>query len=189
MADETRSDEELMRAYVAGDAHAFRQLFDRYTPVLLGVLRRQVRSEELARDLAQQTFLQLHRSRHDFSADRRLRPWLFTIAMNLMREHFRRRGRRPETSLEAVPWKEPAVGPRGQHQADARRDLARGLAQLSAEQREVIALHWLGGVPMPEIAATLGVSLSAVKLRAHRGYAALRTLLGSEAPGAPGEER
>src|SRR5689334_12688038 len=98
-ADATVSDEELMAAYVAGDTEAFRALFARHAPSLLGMMRRHVRSPDHANDLLQQTFLQLHRARLDFRPGSELRPWMYTIAMNCVREHFRRLGRRRESPL------------------------------------------------------------------------------------------
>jgi len=173
-----RTDEELMTAYVAGDAGAFRELFERHSPVLLRVMRHQLRRPEDARDLVQQTFLQLHRSRNDFREGAQLRPWLFTIAMNLKREYFRRAGRRPESTLELDGRTDPSVGPRGHEQLEASDELGHALRALPEDQREVITLHWLAGVPLPDIAAMVGASLSAVKVRAHRGYAAMRRVLG-----------
>lgn len=178
-----RTDEELMTAYVAGDAAAFRELFERHSPVLLRVLRHQLRRPEDARDLVQQTFLQLHRSRKDFRDGAQLRPWLFTIAMNLKREYFRRAGRRPESALELDGRTDPAVGPRGHERLEATDELGYALRALPEEQREVIALHWLAGIPLPDVAQMVGASLSAVKVRAHRGYAAMRRVLGE--PGNP----
>jgi RNA polymerase sigma factor (sigma-70 family) len=170
------SDEELMAAYVRGDPSAFRTLFDRHAPVLERVLRQHLRRPEDARDLVQQTFLQLHRSRFDFQEGARLRPWLFTIALNLKREYFRRSGRRPEAPLEE--GHEPSVGPRGQDRLEAADQVEFALSQLPPDQSEVITLHWLAGIPLPDVAVMVGASLSAVKVRAHRGYAAMRRALG-----------
>src|SRR5215471_10890586 len=172
-----RTDEELMTAYRAGDSSAFRELFARYSPVLLRVMRHQLRKPEDARDLVQQTFLQLHRSRNDFREGAQLRPWLFTIAMNLKREYFRRAGRRPESALELDGRADPVVAPRGHEQLEASDELGFALSQLPDEQREVITLHWLAGVPLPDVARMVGASLSAVKVRAHRGYATMRRTL------------
>jgi RNA polymerase sigma-70 factor (ECF subfamily) len=172
-----RTDEELMAAYRGGDAAAFRELFSRHSPVLLRVMRHQLRRPEDARDLVQQTFLQLHRSRADFREGAQLRPWLFTIAMNLKREYFRRAGRRPESPLELDGRTDPAVAPRGHEQLEASDELSFALGQLPEDQREVITLHWLAGVPLPDVAAMVGASLAAVKVRAHRGYAAMRRAL------------
>jgi len=178
------TDEELMAAYVAGDERAFRELFSRYAPILQRVLRRELAQSEQVGDLVQQTFLHLHRSRLDFEPGRKLRPWIFTIALNLKREYFRRGKRRRETSLDREGVPEPAVPPRGQEQSDAARELGPALAKLPNDQREVIELHWFAGLSFPEVAESVGASVAAVKVRAHRGYVALRRALGvAEAAG------
>ena len=176
------SDEELMAAYIAGDKPAFRELFQRYTPLLQRAMARDLKSLEEANDLVQQTFLHLHRSRLDFEPGRKLKPWIFTIALNLKREYFRRNKRRRETSLEDDRVAEPFEGPRGQERSDAAREMARALELLPAEHREVIELHWFGGLSFPEVAEVVGSTVSAVKVRAHRGYVALRARLGDAAP-------
>jgi len=88
---DSRSDEQLMSAYVAGDSAAFRVIFERYAPLLTRAMLRELYAREEASDLVQQTFLQLHRARKDFDPGQKLKPWIFTIALNLKREHFRRR--------------------------------------------------------------------------------------------------
>ncbi len=172
-----RSDEELMAAYVAGEAAAFDEIFRRYSPVLLRTMRRQLSRPEDARDLVQQSFLHLHRSRKDFNPGKRLKPWLFTIAINLKREYFRRWKRRPESTLEGLPESLWTEGPKGQERADAQQTLLHAFSKISEDQREVIAMHWFEGMSFPEVAEIVGASLSAVKVRAHRGYGALRKAL------------
>jgi RNA polymerase sigma-70 factor (ECF subfamily) len=179
---DSRSDEQLMAAYVAGDAAAFRIIFERYAPLLMRAMLRELYMREEANDLVQQTFLQLHRARADFDPDQKLKPWVFTIAMNLKREYFRRKKRRPERSLDAASAPEPAVDALGAAQVEARRTLARVLGSLPADQREVIELHWFDGLEFPEVAQVVGASVSAVKVRAHRGYLRLRQALGDAAP-------
>jgi RNA polymerase sigma-70 factor (ECF subfamily) len=177
-----RTDEELMAAHVEGDKAAFRELFQRYTPLLQRAMARDLRSPEEANDLVQQTFLHLHRSRLDFEPGRKLKPWIFTIALNLKREYFRRSKRRHESSLDDERSAEPFEGPRGQERSDAARETARALAALPADHREVIELHWFGGLSFPEVAEAVGSTVAAVKVRAHRGYVALRARLGDEVP-------
>lgn len=170
-----------MSAYVAGDGGAFRIIFERYAPVLLRAMLRELYVREEANDLVQQTFLQLHRARRDFDSGQKLKPWVFTIAMNLKREYFRRKKRRPERSLEAAAAPEPAVAARGAAQVEARRSLMWALQQLPTDQREVIELHWFEELEFPEVAQVVGASVSAVKVRAHRGYVRLRATLGEAA--------
>ena len=170
-----------MAAYVAGDSAAFRAIFERYAPLLMRAMLRELYVREEANDLVQQTFLQLHRARADFDAGQKLKPWIFTIAMNLKREYFRRKKRRPERSLDAETAVEPMVAALGAAQVDARRTLSRVLDALPADQREVIELHWFDGLEFPEVAQVVGASVSAVKVRAHRGYVRLRAALGDDA--------
>lgn len=166
-----------MAAYAQGDRTAFRELFERHSPVLLRVMRHQLRRPEDARDLVQQTFLHLHRSRMDFREGAHLKPWLFTIAMNLKREYFRRAGRRPEAPLELDGRDDPKVEAEGQNRLEASEAVEFALSRLPPDQREVISLHWLAGIPLPDVAELVGASLSAVKVRAHRGYASMRRVL------------
>jgi RNA polymerase sigma-70 factor (ECF subfamily) len=177
---DARTDEELMVAYVAGDERAFRLLFDRYAPLLFRLVRRRLRSDDEARDIVQTTLLHMHRARNDFRHDSRLRPWVFTIALNLVREHYRRRGRRKERSLEVDGYSpaEPVVLP-GTPLEDRERAerLHAALALLPDNQRTVIELHWFGESPYEEIARIVGASVGAVRVRAHRGYERLRKIL------------
>ena len=171
------SDEALMAAYLQGDRAAFDALFSRYAPRLRQMLGRRIARGEDVADLVQQTFLQLHRARRDFRPDAKLRPWLYTIALNLSRQYFRRRGRRPETGLgEQEP---PERGREGDpERSSVARELREALAELPSAQREVIELHWFEGLPFKEVAEIVGASESAVKVRAHRGYEKLRARLG-----------
>jgi len=179
---EPPTDEVLMAAYIAGDESAFRDLFARYAPALERLMARDLYRPEDARDLVQQTFLQFHRARLDFVPAEPVRPWLFTIALNLKREYFRRRRRRPESALE-LDWEtQHTAQSGGAARFDAEWDISRKLSLLPAEQREVIQLHWFSGLSFPEVAAALGESVSAVKVRAHRGYVRLRELLADSEP-------
>jgi len=166
-----------MQAYVSGDQRAFRTLFDRYMPQVMRLARRRVSSDDQAREIVQLTFLHLHRARNDFRADAKLRPWLFTIAMNLVREHYRRAGRRRETLLEPERLPEPVATHDSAHEAETAARVQRALDALPAGQREVIELHWLSELPYAQVAQIVGASEAAVRVRAHRGYALLKQIL------------
>ena len=153
MEVDTPTDEALMRAYVQGDHEAFRELFARYAPVLTRLTLRHLRSEELARDVVQQTFFQMHAARHDFRSDRKLRPWVFTIAMNLVREHYRRKKRRRETQLDETRAETESIEPRAPIEMRQRAELLHAaLDKLPASQREVVELHWFEERPYAEVA-------------------------------------
>lgn len=120
----------------------------------------------------QQTFLQMHRARNDFREGARVRPWLFTIALNLARGHLRRLQRSPFRDVEAEGSLEGS-----QFRAQVGRELHVLLDGLPEAQREVLVLHWFEGLSFAEISANAGASLSAVKVRAHRAYKTLRLAL------------
>ena len=170
-----------MLSYAQGDAASFRDIFDRYASMLVRFLTRYVGRAADAQDLTQQTFLQLHRARHDFRAGMRLRPWVMTIALNLARDLLRRRGRRVETPVDAEILAAPDT-PLPSDADDVKRKVRRAVEALPREQREVIELHWFEELPFHEIAAILGVSAGAARVRAHRAYVSLRRELGDDAP-------
>lgn len=177
------SDEALMAAYVEGDQSAYRLLFDRYSPLLFRIVRRRVASDDEAHDVVQQALLNMHRFRRDFRQGAKLRPWLTTIAMNLVREHHRRLGRRRERSLDADESRVQPVDPTDpvgdMHRADhLRRTMD---AVLLDNQRQVIELRWFEDKSYDEISEIVGASVAAVRVRAHRGYERLRGALLPEA--------
>lgn len=177
--DEKRSDEELMQAYVGGDDEALRELFERYAPMLMNLTRRHLYSEEDAREVVQQTFFQLHQARHDFRLDARLRPWVFTIAMNLVRQHYRKKSRRRESEFDEYLAPTAAEQETPIESQERSAWVRAALERLPRNQREVIELHWFQERPFAEVASILGASEGAVRVRAHRAYNKLKVLLAS----------
>ena len=109
-------------------------------------------------DLVQTTFLHLHRARNDFRQGMPLRPWLFTIAANVRREHWRKRARRPETPIDLPsrsPPQRPSVAPKAT--TATQRVVQRAIDGLPESQREVILLRWYAELSFAEIARVLGI--------------------------------
>jgi RNA polymerase sigma-70 factor (ECF subfamily) len=172
------TDEELMSAYVAGDARAFEKLFARLAPRVHGFFLRSFRDEGVADDLLQVTFMKIHRAREQYRHGLRLAPWLFAIAGRVRLDELRRRMRLPEDADEdAVARAEsfPAADP--PLDSDVQSAVRAALEALPESQRTVIHLHRYEGMTFTEIAAVLGSTPGAVKLRAFRGYEALRERL------------
>lgn len=175
-----------MRAWAAGEEAAFEEIFARYGDFVLGYMRRGYRPKEDARDLTQQTFLQLHRARKDFRGDRPLRPWLMTIARNVLRDHLRRERRRILTDgIEGVLRDRGTAADEPERLA-LRDALAGAVARLPASLRAVVEGHWNEHRSYAELARRLGTTRAAVKVRAHRAYRALRKMLAEEGYGPEG---
>lgn len=172
-----------MTRFCQGDARAFELLFSRYHRAVHAYLFRMLGNRSAAEDLAQATFLSLVRARGRFIQGNRFRPWIYAIATNAARDWMRRR--RPEDLTEEGELPAGAVA-----DTAAPRDLGlerrvhQALGQLPEAQREAIIMHRFEGLSFAEIAEALGLTESAVKVRAHRGYERLRELLADLKEGA-----
>ncbi len=170
------SDETLMQRFTRGEEQAFDVLFARYARPVHAFLLRMVASAALAEDLTQATFLSVVRGRGRFQEGARFKPWLYAIATNAARDQHRRR--RPEELTQAGELPTGAAGEdAGPRDLGLERTVQRALEQLPEAQRSAIVLHRFQELSFAEIAQALGVTESAVKVRAHRGYERLRELL------------
>ena len=163
-----------MELFCQGDEKAFDALFSRHAPAVRGYLGRLVGSAAVADDLTQTTFLSLVRARGRFLAGSRFKPWLYAIATNAARD-FKRRRSELLTATGDLPidaGEEMKVRDLGME-----KQVHAALGQLPDSQREAILQHRFHGISFAEIAAAEGISESAVKVRAHRGYQTLRGLL------------
>jgi RNA polymerase sigma-70 factor (ECF subfamily) len=178
---------DLMARYQDGDAAAFRELYAQVAPRLLGYLLRMARSKALAEDLLQQTFLKVHRARGAYVRGADPLPWIYSIAHRTFIDETRKTKRAVvRVADDEVP--EVAAGLDGVsvERRDDRVDpeLSRAaldaLAELPQQQREAVVLTKLDGKSVAEAAEIAGTSVGAMKVRAHRGYEALRRLLGAK---------
>ncbi|HEX9775614.1 MAG TPA: sigma-70 family RNA polymerase sigma factor [Actinomycetota bacterium] len=145
--------------------------------VFSGVLRL-VPARGDAEEVTQETFLRALTSLRRYPRGRiesmRLRPWVWTIAVNLCRNHARDRGRRPRT----VPLT-PEAGARSPA-GPAQDDLAGLLDVLPPSRRAALVLRYVADLPLAEVAAALGRPLGTVKADIHRGLRTMRDHLARE---------
>jgi len=172
------TDEELMSAYVAGNARAFEGLFARLAPRVHAFFLRSFRNEAVADDLLQVTFMKVHRARAQYRPELKLMPWLFTVAARVRLDELRRRLRLPEDADEEAVARADEQAPREAPQSTELKEAVRAaLDALPESQRTVIHLHRYEGMTFAEISRVLGTTPGAVKLRAFRGYETLRERL------------
>jgi RNA polymerase sigma-70 factor (ECF subfamily) len=186
---------ELMQRYQDGDASAFRELYALVAPRLLGYLLKMARSRALADDLLQQTFMKVHRARAAYVRGADPLPWIYSIAHRTFIDETRR-SKRAIVNVAATDDALPEVVAGLDGEANDRRDEPRvdpelakaaldALSQLPDAQREAVVLTKLDGKSVAEAAEIAGTSVGAMKVRAHRGYEALRKLLGRKTDDAP----
>ncbi len=177
-----------MLRYQEGDRRAFDALFARLAPLVHGFFKRTFADAGVADDLLQVTFLNLHRARQRYRADQKLRPWLFAIAANVRMDELRRRHRIPISAgaeeIDRILDRESLErsDPEPLEEAERSARVRAALAELPDSQRQVIEMNRFDGLSFGEIAKLLDISEGACKLRAFRGYEALRSKLASLAP-------
>jgi RNA polymerase sigma-70 factor (ECF subfamily) len=167
-----------MAAAQDGDSVAYETLLREIVPALRVFVGARLRESAASEDVVQNVLLSLHRARHTYQPPRPFGPWLRAIARNATADALRARGRRAERETALVDV-ERIADEREPSRADAPLSprLARALAELPPAHREAVELIHVRELSVAEAAAQAGVSVSALKVRAHRGYKALRKLL------------
>ena len=183
-------DRALMARVQTGDEAAFGALMERWERPVKSVIARLVFNVTEADELAQETMVRVWQQREKFQVGAEVRPWVFSIAVNLARNRLRWWRRRPEVALEA--WcaageGEKERGGEGERGSDgAGGDLERkeragavreAIAALPGELREAIVLFEFEEMSQAEIAVTVGASVKAVEARVARAREKLRVAL------------
>jgi RNA polymerase sigma-70 factor (ECF subfamily) len=169
------TDEVLMERFIDGDGTAFDALFSRHASGVRAYLQRLTGSSATADDLTQVTFVSMVRGRGRFTRGAKVKPWLYAIATNAARDAGRRAKFEAVTDEGVLP--ETPAEPGVERDFGLEKAVKAALAQLPEAQREAILLHRFEGLSFAEIAEQVGLTESAVKVRAHRGYERLRELL------------
>lgn len=167
-----------MSAAQSGDADAYRKLLQAIQPKIRAIVFSRIKGEAAAEDVVQNALLSIHRGRATYRPERPFGPWMRAIVRNAVIDHFRdqkRRGDR-ETPLPVEEWAEDTSEP-DPERAPLAPELADALARLPDKQREAVTLIQVEGLSVAEAALQANVSAGAMKVRAHRGYRALRSAL------------
>ena len=177
-----------MERLAAGHDAALNDLMERHSTRVFHFLCRMLNNEDDASDLAQETFVRVYRSREGFRTNEKFTTWLFTIAGNLARNHYRWRSRHPNVSLEAASENTeqtlgstlPATDPAPSDQAlSAERAVAvrAAVQELPEDMREAIMLCEWEERSVAEAATILDSTPKAVESRLYRARQLLRKKL------------
>ena len=179
-----------MERLAAGNDAALNDLMERHATPVFHFLCRMVGNEDDANDLAQETFVRVFKSCKSFRAEQKFSTWLFTIAANLARNHFRWRARHPAISLDAenpeteqslgstLPAKSPA--PNEATLTSERAAAVRAAVQnLPEDLREAVVLCEWEERSVAEAATILEATPKAVESRLYRARQILRERLKS----------
>jgi RNA polymerase sigma-70 factor (ECF subfamily) len=195
------SDDQLMRAYAAGDAGAFEQLYARHQAALYRFVRRLLGSAAAtqAEEVFQDTWLRAIQARREWQPQgATFRTWLFTLAHHRAVDVLRKSGREISISTdddggtwepEAAPWAGwPAAGSQAEDLAfwrAAGQRLLDCLDGLPLAQKSAFLLHHEDGLSVDELSRALEVGFETAKTRLRYAMSRLRTCMGAYLP-APG---
>jgi RNA polymerase sigma-70 factor (ECF subfamily) len=166
--------------HARGDAAAFPELMAAYQAPVWNYLGRCGVVPQLREDLFQDIFLKIHQSAPSYRASWPLRPWIFTIAANALRNHVRDRQRYRQYFVPDEMPDPPDPQPHaddGAAIAETKAWLDGAIGELPFSQREVLTLVTIEGLPLKEVAAILRISQNTVKTRLRRARLKLADML------------
>jgi RNA polymerase sigma-70 factor (ECF subfamily) len=183
-----KTEAEIVVRILKGDRQAFALLVEEYKTPIYNLAYKMTRNPEDAEDLAQETFLNSFRELSRYDTKRRFYTWLYTIGLNLIRNHLKKTGRR-QTNLRQVNISSNAVisgaeksifidaADSEESREERKEQLEICLLKLSPDLRELLVLRFYQGLSFEDIAVITGFSQSAVKMRVYRGLEKLRKFI------------
>lgn len=179
---EALSDEDLMALVQEEKLNYMEVLFGRYQKRIYNYFLKCTLDPDVSQDLAQITFIRVMKYRASFNASRGFEGWLFQIARNLVKDHFRKmKVYRDQFNLAAtLPEPASAGGHAGEGDAGEQQEreelLYKAMAKLDPDKRELLVLAKFQGMKYEQIAELREMTVSAVKVQVHRTIAKLRNL-------------
>jgi len=183
-----KTEADIVARVLNGDRQAYALLVQEYKNPVYNLAYRMTGNPEDAEDIAQEAFLSSFRQLSRYDLKRSFFTWLYTISLNIIRNHLKKTGRRqndsrPLRSLHdaAVSDTEKAALQDSVNSDGSRKELEEQLesclGRLSPDLRELIVLRFYQGLSFEAIADITGFSQSAVKMRVYRGLEKLREIM------------
>jgi RNA polymerase sigma-70 factor (ECF subfamily) len=181
---EPGSDHELLRLVAAGDAGALVRLYERYAGALFGYLQRLAGDRMTAEEILQDTMLAVWRSAGAFEGRAKVTTWLFGVARRQAHNRLRGRSAPEPAGVDLFDRPDRSTGPEELAIAAAGgTPVAAAIELLPDHHREVIALVFVAGLPLAEVAEVLAIPVGTVKSRLYHARAAVAAALtGQEVP-------
>lgn len=169
-----QTDEELMTLYQRGEYAAFECLYERHSGRVLQYFKGKI-SVEAAKDLLQETFLKVHKSRGLYQPQFPFLPWLFTVARNNLNDFYRKADQKlAGVDPESLPSSRESEAVAPEH------DLSALLGSLPHVQRRAIELRYMNDWSFEKIAEEMKTSPGGSRQNVSRGIRKIRSLLKGE---------
>jgi RNA polymerase sigma-70 factor, ECF subfamily len=182
-----KNEAEIVIRVLKGDRQAYALLVEEYKNQIYNLAYRMTNNSADAEDLAQETFLRSFRELHRYDTKRSFYTWLYTISLNLIRNHLKKTGRKTDfrnmetssdiSAFDAKNAVSTETGEKDESRKELETQLEICLQKISPELREVLVLRFYQGLNFESIADITGFSQSAVKMRVYRGLATLKKII------------
>lgn len=170
------TDEQLMILVKKGQVEVLGQLYERYKRVLYSYFIRITTDQQLSQDLTQNVFERVLRYKQSFKDDMNVKNWLFQIARNVRTDHFRSKKLPIDYGIE-IQALAHLIQPDKIDYQEQMSKVEYALQLLKPSYKEILLLSWYEKLSYQDIAETLEISESNVKVRIHRAIGQLRTIL------------
>lgn len=168
-----------MQAALAGDKRAYEDVLKAITSRLNAYLGRKLAPKDRD-DVVQEILLSVHKSRHTYDNSRPLMPWVMAIANFRLQDFWRKHYGHGFKDMADIEELKDILGADETKSMETREDIRRIVVTLSPKQREIIDLMYRQDKSVQEVADELKMSVSAVKVAAHRSYKIFRKQLSKE---------
>ena len=157
----------------------FSQLYDQNIEQIYRFVYFKVSSKEIAEDLCSETFAKgWNHFKENHEKIDNPRAFLYQIARNLIVDHYREKNKADLVSVEFVPLSDPGIDVKEQSMLNSDLDnVKKALQNLKEDYKEIIVMHYLNDLEIPEIAQSLGKKEGAVRVKLHRALKALKKKL------------
>lgn len=178
-----KTDSELIASYIEGDAQALQSLVERYMDDVYSFARGLVRDEDVAEDIAQESFVKAWKKIRTFRTEANFKTWLFTITRNTALDFLRKKKELAFSAFDTSEGGNPLIDALSDDAPDAEELLARAedasyaaalLSGLDAKYREVLTMRHTGNLTFKEIGELLKRPLHTVKSQYRRAISALK---------------
>jgi len=169
------SDEELMFLYQNGSEAAFQILYDRHSSKIFAFISSKIQKQEIAREIFQDVFIKIHKSKHLYNKNLPLLPWVFTITRNAVFD-FSKRGSKIEqaTPVETI---DERASLEDQNELSFEVDLQPSLLKLPIQQKLAVEMRYYDEKTFEEIAETLKTSPMNIRKLVSRGIKRLKEII------------
>lgn len=183
------SDEDVMELFQGGYDEAFTEIVERYRDKIHNFIFRYTRNHLDCEDIVQETFFRVYRSRHSYERIARFSTWLYTIANNLARSHYKKNSRLKTTSIFETDsnnqeYEIDIVDTEQTPDNDVNTSIMmeyvqKALSHIPVEFKDVIVMRDIQNLTYEEIMEITGLPMGTVKSRINRGRVRLQVLINS----------